>query len=137
MLQLAFDIGGTFTDLVMLDDAKGDLRIWKVPTTPEAPERAVAQALGERIRDNAFDPSDVVSVLHATTVATNAILERKGSRTALITTEGFRDVLLIGRQKRYDTYTLHISKPKPLVDRADIFEVEERMAFDGRVVMPL
>ena len=137
MLQLAFDIGGTFTDLVMLDNAKGDLRIWKVPTTPDAPERAVAQALGERIGENVFDPSDIASVLHATTVATNAILERKGSRTALITTAGFRDVLLIGRQKRYDTYTLHISKPKPLVDRANIFEVEERLAFDGKVVTAL
>src|SRR5215471_11978500 len=137
MLQLAFDIGGTFTDLVLLDNAKSDLRIWKVPTTPDAPERAVAQALGERIGENLFDPSDIASVLHATTVATNAILERKGSRTALITTKGFRDVLLIGRQKRYDTYTLHISKPKPLVDRADIFEVEERLAFDGKVVTAL
>lgn len=137
MLQLAFDIGGTFTDLVVLDTEKGDLRIWKVPTTPDAPERAVAQALRERIAENAFLPSDIATAMHATTVATNAILERKGSRTALITTEGFRDVLMIGRQKRYDTYTLHISKPKPLVDRADIFEVEERMAYDGTVITPL
>lgn len=137
MLQLAFDIGGTFTDLVMLDTEKGDLRIWKVPTTPDAPERAVAQALGERIAGKAFAPSDIAAVIHATTVATNAILERKGSRTALITTKGFRDVLMIGRQKRYDTYTLHFSKPKPLVERADIFEVEERVAYDGAVITPL
>ena len=137
MLQLAFDIGGTFTDLVMLDTEKGDLRIWKVPTTPDAPERAVAQALGERIAEKLIVPSEIAAVIHATTVATNAILERKGSRTALITTKGFRDVLMIGRQKRYDTYTLHISKPKPLVQRADIFEVEERTAYDGTVIMPL
>jgi N-methylhydantoinase A len=137
MLQLAFDIGGTFTDLVLLDTEKGDLRIWKVPTTPDAPERAVAQALGERIAEKVIVPSEIASVLHATTVATNAILERKGSRTALITTKGFRDVLMIGRQKRYDTYTLHISKPKPLVDRVDIFEVEERTAYDGTVLTPL
>jgi N-methylhydantoinase A len=137
MLQLAFDIGGTFTDLVMLDTATGDLRIWKVPTTPDAPERAVAQALGERIADKVFEAKEIASVIHATTVATNAILERKGSRTALITTKGFRDVLMIGRQKRYDTYTLHISKPKPLVDRSDIFEVEERVAYDGGVILPL
>lgn len=137
MLQLAFDIGGTFTDIVLLDTETGALDVWKVPTTPDAPDRAVARALAERIGEGAFAPADVSAAIHATTVATNAILERKGSRTALITTKGFRDVLLIGRQKRYDTYTLHIVKPEPLVQRADIFEVDERMAFDGSVVSPL
>lgn len=137
MLQLAFDIGGTFTDLVLLDTATGDLDIWKVPTTPKAPDQAVATALAERIAAKELVPQKISAVMHATTVATNAILERKGSRTALITTEGFRDVLLIGRQKRYDTYTLHIIKPKPLVERADVFEVIERTAFDGSILRPL
>ena len=76
-------------------------------------------------------------VLHATTVATNAIIERKGGRTALITTDGFRDVLIIGRQKRYETYDLYIKPPKPLVQRRDIFEVVERVAFDGETVIAL
>jgi len=137
MLQLSFDIGGTFTDLVLLDTESGHLDILKVPTTPDAPDRAVAQALATRIADKQLDPQRVSAVIHATTVATNAILERKGSRTALITTSGFRDVLLIGRQKRYDTYTLHIAKPEPLVPRADVFEVGERMAYDGSVLEPL
>ncbi len=137
MLQLAFDIGGTFTDLVLMDTATGDLDIWKVPTTPKAPDQAVATALAERIAAKELAPQKISAVMHATTVATNAILERKGSRTALITTEGFRDVLLIGRQKRYDTYTLHIVKPKPLVERADVFEVAERTAFDGSILRPL
>ncbi len=137
MLQLAFDIGGTFTDLVLLDTATGDLDIWKVPTTPKAPDQAVATALAERIAAKELSPQKISTIMHATTVATNAILERKGSRTALITTEGFRDVLLIGRQKRYDTYTLHIVKPKPLVERADVFEVTERTAFDGSILRPL
>ena len=137
MLQLAFDIGGTFTDLVLLDTETGQIDIWKVPTTPEAPDKAVAQALAERIASDEFSPGKISAAIHATTVATNAILERKGSRTALITTQGFRDILLIGRQKRYDTYTLHIAKPVPLAKRADIFEVDERMAFDGSVVSPL
>ena len=76
-------------------------------------------------------------VLHATTVATNAVLERKGAQTGLITTEGFRDVLIIGRQKRYETYDLYIDKPKPLVQRRHIAEVIERVAPDGAVVTPL
>src|SRR3546814_310471 len=137
MLQLAFDIGGTFTDIVLRDTGTGRLDVGKGPTTPDAPDMAVARALAERVGEGAFAAADVSAAIHATTVATNAILERKGSRTALITTRGFRDILLIGRQKRYDTYTLHIVKPAPLVDRADIFEVDERMAFDGRVVTPL
>ena len=134
MLQLAFDIGGTFTDLVLLDTESGGLDIWKVPTTPDAPDRAVAQALAARIDAGLLVARDVTAAIHATTVATNAILERKGSHTALITTAGFRDVLLIGRQKRYDTYTLHIVKPTPLIARADVFEIDERMAFDGSIV---
>ena len=81
-------------------------------------------------------PRPLPRVLHATTIATNAILERKGSRTALITTSGFRDVLIIGRQKRHDTNNLHIDKPAPLIERADIFEVSERMAPDGSVITP-
>ena len=136
-MQLAFDIGGTFTDIVLLDPATGRLDIWKVPTTPAAPDRAVAEAVAARIAAGTIDPGAVTAALHATTVATNAILERKGSRTALITTRGFRDVLLIGRQKRPDTYNLHLTKPKPLIERADVFEVEERLAADGSVVTPL
>jgi N-methylhydantoinase A len=137
MLQLAYDIGGTFTDLVLLDTENGTLDIWKVPTTPDSPDRAVAQALAARIDRKSLNPSEVTAAFHATTIATNAILERKGSATALITTKGFRDILLIGREKRSDTYNLHFKKAKPLVRRSDIFEVDERVAFDGSVVTPL
>jgi N-methylhydantoinase A len=134
MLQLAFDIGGTFTDFALSDTDTGALAVWKVLTTPDAPAAAVIDSLSERIGANAFAPSAISGVLHATTIATNAILERKGSRTALITTSGFRDVLIIGRQKRHDTNNLHIDKPAPLIERADIFEVSERIAPDGSVV---
>jgi N-methylhydantoinase A len=136
MLQLAFDIGGTFTDFALADPDTGALAVWKVLTTPDAPAAAVIDSLSERIATGAFDPSTIARVLHATTIATNAILERKGSRTALITTSGFRDVLIIGRQKRHDTNNLHIDKPAPLIERADIFEVSERMAPDGSIVTP-
>jgi len=130
MTRLAFDIGGTFTDFALTDPITGATRIWKVPTTPDAPARAVLESLTEA----GLDAAAIDAVLHATTIATNAILERKGARTALITTQGFRDILLIGRQKRHDTNDLHMQKPAPLVRRADIFTVPERMAADGGVV---
>jgi N-methylhydantoinase A len=134
MLRLAFDIGGTFTDFAWCDDDSGAVAVWKVLTTPGTPAWAVIDSLTEHIAEGAFSATMVASVLHATTIATNAILERKGSRTALITTSGFRDVLIIGRQKRHDTNNLHLDKPAPLIERADIFEVPERVAPDGSVV---
>ncbi len=137
MIQVAFDIGGTFTDFVLRDPATGAVEIWKVPTTPREPARAVLEGLEARFRDTALRPADIGDALHATTIATNAILERKGARAALVTTAGFRDVLLIGRQKRYDTNNLHIDKPKPLIRRADVFEAPERLAPDGTVLAPL
>jgi N-methylhydantoinase A len=137
MIEIAFDIGGTFTDFALRDAESGQTEIWKVPTTPRDPSRAVLDGLTIRVRDESLRPKEVARALHATTIATNAILERKGSRTALLTTEGFRDILLIGRQKRYDTNNLHLDKPRPLVRRADIFEVAERMAPDGSVLLAL
>jgi N-methylhydantoinase A len=136
MLQLAFDIGGTFTDFALSDSDTGTLSVWKVLTTPAQPAHAVIESLAERIATGRMSPAAIAGVLHATTIATNAILERKGSRTALITTSGFRDVLIIGRQKRHDTNNLHIDKPAPLIERADIFEVPERMGPEGAVVLP-
>ena len=81
--------------------------------------------------------TSVDTLLHATTIATNAILERKGVTTGLITTQGFRDILIIGRQKRYETYDLHINKPEPLVQRRNITEVAERTDYDGSISTPL
>ncbi len=137
MMQIAFDIGGTFTDFVLRDTRTGQVDIWKVSTTSREPALAVLEGLKARFRDTALEPGDIDAVLHATTIATNAILERKGSRTALITTAGFRDILLIGRQKRYDTNDLTLERPRPLVRRADIFEAPERMGADGAVLSPL
>ncbi|MGA9864947.1 MAG: hydantoinase/oxoprolinase family protein [Acetobacteraceae bacterium] len=137
MIEVAFDIGGTFTDFVLRDTETGRTDIWKVPTTSRQPAQAVLAGLGVRVKDGSLAPARIVRASHATTIATNAILERKGSRTALLTTAGFRDILLIGRQKRYDTNNLHIDKPKPLVERADIHEVAERVAADGTVLRAL
>lgn len=137
MMRIAFDIGGTFTDFVLEDGRAGALRFHKVPTTPHDPAEAVLEGLDALLRQSQVAPEEVSSILHATTVATNAILERKGARTALITTEGFRDVIIIGRQKRYDTYDMYLAKPVPLVRRRDIFEVHERVLADGMVEQPL
>lgn len=126
MIRLSFDIGGTFTDFVLEDQKRGVTRYWKTLSTPQAPEKAVVQGIRDLLAAENIQPAEVDMLLHATTVATNAILERKGARTALITTQGFRDVLLLGRQKRYSTYNMHLAKPAPLIARRDIFELPER-----------
>jgi len=137
MIRIAFDIGGTFTDFVLDDTQSGQTLSRKVPTTPQDPSVAVLEGLTAILREAGRDGRDVAAMLHATTVATNAVLERKGAATGLITTQGFRDVLIIGRQKRYETYDLYIDKPKPLVQRRHIAEVHERLAADGSVVTHL
>src|SRR5215470_18803743 len=137
MIRVAFDIGGTFTDFVLFDDATGETRALKVPTSCANPGEAVIEGLDKLLAEAGIRGSAVDVVLHATTVATNAVLERKGAKTGLVTTEGFRDVLIIGRQKRYETYDLYIDKPQPLVQRRHIAEVVERVDPAGNVVTPL
>jgi N-methylhydantoinase A len=137
MIRIAFDIGGTFTDFVLHDSVREVLRVGKIPTTPRFLEAAVLEGFDAMLRAHEAAPKTVATLLHATTIATNAILERKGNRTALLTTDGFRDVLIIGRQKRYDTNNMHLDKPAPLIARRHIFEARERIAADGSVVAPL
>ena len=137
MVRIAFDIGGTFTDFVLHDADSKIVRFGKALTTPRNLEQAVLEGVDAILAAHGTSSTGVASVLHATTIATNAILERKGSRTALVTTAGFRDVLIIGRQKRYDTNNMHLDKPAPLLQRRHIFEVAERMAADGTVVTPI
>jgi N-methylhydantoinase A len=128
--RLGVDVGGTFTDLVALVD--GRLLTAKVPTTPRNQARGVVSAL-ERVQDTV---AAAASFAHGSTVATNALLERRGARTALITTEGFRDVIEIGRQNRPALYDLTRDRPAPLVPRELRFTVRERMDKDG-VLVPL
>ena len=137
MIAVAFDIGGTFTDFVVQDSARGRTHTLKVPTTSEDPSIAVIDGLARILAQIETAAAEIQTLLHATTVATNAVLERKGAATGLVTTAGFRDVLIIGRQKRYETYDLYISKPAPLIKRRHIVEVEERIGADGVVVKDL
>jgi N-methylhydantoinase A len=129
---LGVDIGGTFTDFVLIDDG-GQTRIHKRLTTPDDPSRALLAGVSEL----GLSPGEAIDVVHGSTIATNALLERKGARTALITTRGFADVLQIGRQTRPDLYDLHPRKPEPLVPPQWRFEVTERVASDGTVITPL
>jgi len=137
VLKLAIDTGGTFTDLVLENDVTGQQWFYKTLSTPASPKDAVLDGLRGLAAECEFTLPDIGLILLATTVATNAVLERKGARTALITTRGFRDVLILGRAKRYDTYNLHLKKPAPLIPRRCILEVDERIAANGEVVLPL
>lgn len=137
MVRVAFDIGGTFTDFVLQDDVRDLTYFLKVPSTPSNPSDAVLSGLEKLLGEAKLSPTSVDTLLHATTIATNAVLERKGAATGLITTQGFRDILIIGRQKRYETYDLHINKPEPLVQRRHITEVVERIDHDGSVYTSL
>ena len=134
--RLAVDIGGTFTDLA-LETAAGTLHTAKLLTTPEAPERAVLDGLARIAEAAGMAPAAIGLVIHGTTLATNAIIERKGARTALLTTEGFRDVLAMGNESRYDQYDLDIVLPEPLVPRHLRLPVPERLDNEGRVLRPL
>jgi N-methylhydantoinase A len=135
-VRVAVDIGGTFTDIVVLSSA-GALHESKVATTPEDPSRAVVAGLAALLEDLALAPERVTEVLHGTTVGSNTILQRTGALTGLITTRGFRDVLEIGRIRMPDMFDLSWDKPKPLVPRRYRLEVGERIAADGSIVEPL
>src|SRR5215510_1352775 len=137
MIRVAFDIGGTITDFVLSDDRTGATHALKVPTSARNLGEAVIEGMEKLLSATDVRGESVDVVLHATTVATNAVLERKGAKTGLITTQGFRDVLIIGRQKRYETYDMYIDKSEPLVQRRHIVEVVERVAADGTVVTSL
>ena len=135
MIRIGIDIGGTFTDLVL--DVDGTRTTAKVLTTPRAPEQAVLQGLEELLGRVGRDPWAVDLIVHGTTLATNAVIERKGAKTALIATRGFRDTIEIADEGRFDQYDVFIEKPRPLVPRELRFTVPERVDARGQVRLPL
>lgn len=135
--RFGVDIGGTFTDLVVIDEESGAIRVGKVLTTAKDPAHGVEQGVQSLLDDARVDPVRVRAVAHGTTLATNALIERKGARTALLTTDGFRDALEIRHEGRYDMYDLLIDPPAPLVPRHLRREVPERLLPDGAVLRPL
>ncbi len=133
--RLGVDIGGTFTDFV-LEHGERQFCL-KLLTTPQAPEAAVLDGVGHILNAAGLAPDDIGMVVHGTTLATNAVIERKGAKVAFLTTEGFRDTLEMGYEHRYDQYDLLVDKPKPLVPRTLRLPVPERIGADGRVLKPL
>jgi N-methylhydantoinase A len=135
--RLGFDIGGTFTDFVLQDTATGEVVVRKELTTPDDPAVAVFRGLAGVLRAAGADVSDVDQAVHGTTLGANLVIERKGARTFLLTTRGFRDVLEIQRQLRYNINDLFVDKHPPLIPRNQILEVDERMLADGTPARPL
>jgi N-methylhydantoinase A len=136
MIRVGFDVGGTFTDFV-LHSEDGQLRTAKRLTTYPDPSEACLAGLDALMSEAGLAWGDLGQAVHGTTLGSNIIIERKGRGIALVTTEGFRDILVIGREKRYSLYDLQIEKPEPLIDRSMSFEVPERILADGSIEQPL
>lgn len=132
-VRIAVDVGGTFTDVVRLDPATGEIRFEKVPTTPRSPTTGVLAAFDK----TGTDPAETSRFNHGSTLGLNALLTRTGARIATIATRGFRDVYLLGRTDRTPMYDITYHKPAPLLSRYDTFEVTERALADGSVAVPL
>lgn len=134
---LGIDIGGTFTDAALVDESSGTVHIVKVPSTPADPAVGFMAAVERALQSYDHDAAAIRLLVHATTVATNALIEGKTARLGMITTRGFRDILEIGRQIRSRLYDVHLTKPQPLVSRRWSFEVRERLDAAGNVLEPL
>jgi N-methylhydantoinase A len=135
--RIGIDIGGTFTDVALVEEASGRIGVAKVPTTPADPAEGVLRALETAMQRYAVPAAEVGLLSHATTIVTNAILEEKGARAALVTTRGFRDVLELRRSARANLYDLFQDPPATLIPRRRRFEITERIGADGAVVTPL
>jgi N-methylhydantoinase A len=136
-VKLGIDIGGTFTDFVLLDEEKGWMEVGKCLTTPEDPSQAVVNGFTEILQRTGIPVEEIFTAIHGTTLVTNTLIERKGAKTGLITTKGFRDILEMGNEFRYELYDLKIELPQPLVPRHLRFGVSERMTKDGKVLLKL
>ena len=137
MYRIGIDIGGTFTDIASIEDSTGKQAIGKVLTTPKDPAVGAMRALETLLHEQGIEPAGIKNLIHGTTLVANALIERKGARTALLTTEGFRDVLEIRRERRFDMYDIFIEMPVPLVPRHLRREIHERMDENGNIVFPL
>ena len=136
-IRIGIDVGGTFTDLFLFDEASRQTLRHKLASTPDFPHKAPIQGIREILLAAQATPEQVKFVGLGTTVATNALHERKGALTGLITTKGFRDLLEIGRQKRPNPYDLFARRTTPLIKRSLRLEVAERISVDGQVLLPI
>jgi 5-oxoprolinase (ATP-hydrolysing) len=135
--RIGLDIGGTFTDFVLVDDETGAVRLHKCLTTPQAPSCGALTGLTEMLAAAGVDLSAIGDVVHGTTLVTNAIIERRGAKLGLLTTKGFRDIIEMGKEQRYDIYDLFLQFPEPLLPRGLRHEINERITRDGAVLQHL
>ena len=135
--RVGFDIGGTFTDFVLYDADTAEVRVHKCLTTPDDPSQGALEGLNDLLAGAGLGTADVSHLIHGTTLVTNAIIERQGAKLALLTTRGFRDILEMGTEQRYDIHDLFLEFPEPLAPRALRREIDERMNRDGDVVVAL
>lgn len=135
--KLGVDIGGTFTDIVILDESSGEVYNGKLLSTPQDLSKGVIAIFERMLGETKIGPEQILAAIHGTTVATNAMIERKGAKTALLTTNGFRDVVEIGRELRYDLYDLYAKMPEPLVPRYLRREINERLDKNGNILIDM
>src|SRR5689334_10290542 len=136
-VRVGVDVGGTFTDFVLHDPTRDLVHAGKLLTTPDDPSIAIVEGIVRVLRETGLQPSDLHSVVHGTTLVTNTIIERTGAAVGLLTTAGFRDVIEIGRETRYDLYDLFLEVPPTLVPRYRRLEIPERIDTEGTVLLPL
>jgi len=136
-VKVAIDTGGTFTDILFFDEEKNKLWPLKIPSTPAQPEKAFLRGLLEVTDVAQSKPALITTIIHGTTLVTNALLQQNTAKTGLLVTAGFRDLLEIGRQDRPELYNLQVEKQPPLVPRELIQEIPERIGPDGQVLTEL
>ena len=135
--RVGLDIGGTFTDFVLVDGDTGAMRIHKCLTTPDDPSVGALEGLEALLSEAGLTFADVGHLVHGTTLVANAIIERRGAKLALLTTRGFRDALEMGKQQRYDKHDLFLQFPEPLAPRGLRREIDERISRDGDAIVPI
>ena len=135
--RLGIDIGGTFTDLALVDEATGRMIIFKTPSVPHDPAQAILNGVIELRDKHGIDPAGIGYFVHGTTLGLNTLLQRNGDRTGLLVTRGFRDLLEIGRLRLPDPTNYYVERIKPLVARRDVRELDERLDIHGRILTPL
>ncbi len=136
-LRLGVDIGGTFTDFALFDEASGAITVHKQLTTPHDPAESVLTGIDAVLAKAGADIAAVSTIVHGTTLVTNAVIERKGAAIGMLVTKGFGDVMEIGMERRYDLFDLRLRYATPVVPRANRIEVNERIRFDGSIETPL
>ena len=136
-VRIAIDTGGTFTDLVLHDAQSGSIERHKIPSTPDDPGRALVDGVLQILAKANASADRLELLVHGTTVATNAVLQRRGAKVAFLTTRGFRDILQIQRQDRPKLYEMRRRRAEPLVPRAHRYEVTERILYDGSIQQPI